>query len=146
MMKCAKGIGDRLAAKIEIETLPPTREFLRRKRLVEDRGELALIEDGMVIHHLGYFSLLTGKGFRGGHYHSRKTEHFYVVRGSLEVDLVDVETGESGSVTLEVGQKAVIRPGCAHRFRAAADAQVIEYYEGTYEPSDDIPYRFSAEA
>ncbi|MFO7784820.1 MAG: hypothetical protein ACQET7_08265 [Thermodesulfobacteriota bacterium] len=29
---------------IEIETLPLTREFLPRKRLVEERGELALIK------------------------------------------------------------------------------------------------------
>jgi len=131
-----------LQTKVRIESLPVTRAFLSQKRLVEDRGELALIEDGLTIHHLGYFSLVPGRGFRGGHSHGRKTEHFYVVSGVLLLDLVDVEKDLGVTVRLEVGHKVVIRPGCAHRFAAEETAQVIEYYEGTYEKDDDLPYGF----
>ncbi len=66
---------NRMTNKIEIEELPVTDRFLRRKRLIQDRGELALIEDGLTIRHLGFFSLEPGAGyFRGGHYHRKKTE------------------------------------------------------------------------
>ncbi len=126
--------------KIEIETLPLTREFLPRKRLVEERGELALIEDGMSINHLGYFTLVQGKGYRGGHFHRKKTEHFYVASGVLRVEFEDMETGRGGELILKEGQKAVIRPGCAHRFRAEKTARVIEYYEGVYDKDDDHPH------
>jgi len=129
-------------SKVGIETLPVTRAFLRRKRLIEDRGELALIEDGMCMHHLGYFSLIPGQGFRGGHFHERKTEHFYVIAGELRLEIQDMDTGQRTVVPLNEGQKAVIRPRCAHRFLALKPAQVIEYYEGVYDKEDDHPHRF----
>jgi mannose-6-phosphate isomerase-like protein (cupin superfamily) len=136
------GVMSALRAKVIIETLPVTRAFRRQKRLVEDRGELALIEDGLTIHHLGYFSLLPEKGFRGGHAHGRKTEHFYVVSGILLLELVDTDTGFGAEVRLKAGNKVVVRPGIAHRFAAEETAQVIEYYEGTYEKDDDLPFGF----
>mgnify|MGYP001447445651 CR=1 FL=1 len=129
-------------SKVEIETLPVTRAFLRRKRLVEERGELALIEDGMPIHHLGYFSLVPGQGFRGGHFHERKTEHFYIISGMLRLEVQDIDTGRRAVTHLKQGQKAVIHPQCAHRFFALETAQVIEYYEGVYDKEDDHPHRF----
>jgi mannose-6-phosphate isomerase-like protein (cupin superfamily) len=134
-----------LQGKVEIETLPVTRAFLPRKRLLEERGELALIEDGMTIHHLGYFSLVPGKGCRGGHFHEKKTEHFYVVSGTLRLEIADPVTGERAEAILREGQKAVVHPGCAHRFRAEKTARVIEYYEGRYDKGDDHPHDFDGE-
>jgi dTDP-4-dehydrorhamnose 3,5-epimerase-like enzyme len=126
---------------IEIEELPVTGEFRRQKRLVEERGELALIEDGRRFRHLGYFSLLRGRDFyRGGHYHRGKVEHFYLIRGRITVRLVDLETGKGGTVEVREGQRVTTHPGCAQRFEAAEDAHVIEYYDSLYEPEDDIPF------
>ena len=51
-----------LRAKVTIETLPVTRAFRRQKRLVQDRGELALIEDGLTIHTPGLLFAPSGKG------------------------------------------------------------------------------------
>ena len=136
--------GPRFGGRVEVETLPVTRDFLPRKRLLEERGELALIEDGMAIHHLGYFSLVRDKGCRGGHFHLKKTEHFYVVSGRLRLELADPETGEHAELTLGAGQRAVVHPGCAHRFRAEETAQVIEYYEGRYDRGDDHPHDFDS--
>ena len=31
----------------------------------------------------------------------------------------------------------------AHRFEALEDAQVIEYYAGTFDPDDDYPFTFT---
>jgi hypothetical protein len=127
--------------KISISALAVTQEFMRQRRLIQDRGELALIEDGMPIRHLGYFSLLPGSGFyRGGHYHLNKTEFFYIVAGRLRISLVDLDTGERSEVVLETGQRGMIGPRCAHRFQAELETQVIEYYDGVYDSADDHPF------
>jgi L-fuculose-phosphate aldolase len=138
--------GSLMPEKIEIEELPLTDRFLRRKRLVQERGELALIEDGPAIRHLGYFSLKKGEGyFRGGHAHEKKTERFYIISGSLRLQYVDLESGEKGEVPLHSGMRVAVHPRCAHRFRAREDAQVIEYYDSVYDPHDDQPYEFKLE-
>jgi dTDP-4-dehydrorhamnose 3,5-epimerase-like enzyme len=130
-----------MTQKIEIEELPVTGEFRRQRRLIEARGELALIEDGRSFRHLGYFSLRRGRNFyRGGHYHRSKVEHFYLIRGRITVRLVDLETGKRATVELREGQRVTIHPGCAHRFEATADAHVIEYYDSLYDPEDDIRF------
>ena len=130
-----------MTEKIQIEALPVTDEFVRQKRLIQDRGELALIEDGKLFQHLGYFSLKKGKGYyRGGHYHRKKVEHFYVVSGRILVRFVDLDSGERSQVFLEEGQRVTIYPNCAHRFEAEKEAQVIEYYNSIYDPEDDIHY------
>ena len=131
-----------MTEKVQVRDLPVTDQFLRQKRLIQDRGELALIEDGMGFRHLGYFSLKNGPGlFRGGHYHAKKTEHFYVITGKLCVQTVDLDTQEKEVVLLHPGQRVVISPRCAHRFTAEEDAQVIEYYDSEYDPDDDMAYR-----
>lgn len=129
--------------KITIEELPVTEGFLRQKRLVQDRGELALIEDGMTIRHLGYFSLKSGPGyFRGGHYHERKVERFYIISGRLRLSFVDLETNMRGDIEIGKGMRVAIHPDCAHVFSAIEDAGVIEYYESVYDPEDDLRYDF----
>jgi len=131
-----------MTEKIHIEDLPVSREFLRQRRIIEPRGELALIEDGLTFRHLGYFSLRKGEGlFRGGHYHLKKQEHFYVVSGKIRVHLFDLETRERSETTVKEGQRVTLFPNCAHRFQAEQDAQVIEYYDAIYDPEDDFPYR-----
>ena len=130
-----------MSKKIEINDLPVTDAFMRQKRMIQERGELALIEDGLTFQHLGYFSLKKGKGlYRGGHYHERKVERFYVISGRLRVRLVDLDMEEASDVRLEAGQRVIIHPRCAHRFEAEEDAQVIEYYDSRYDPDDDLPY------
>lgn len=130
-----------MTEKIHIEELPITDKFMRQKRLVQERGELALIEDGMSFQHLGYFSLKKGKGYyRGGHFHRHKVEHFYIISGRIRVQFVDLDTGKRSEVILSEGQRVTIYPNCAHRFEAEEEAQVIEYYDSIYDPEDDIPY------
>ena len=132
--------------KIEIEALPVTDRFLRQKRLIQERGELALIEDGLTIRHLGYFSLKKGTGYyRGGHSHEKKTERFYIISGSIRLQYVDLDSARSGDVQLSAGMRVLIHPRCAHRFQAMEDAQVIEYYDSAYDPLDDLPYVFTPE-
>ncbi|EPR41928.1 WxcM-like domain-containing protein [Desulfovibrio sp. X2] len=134
--------------KLTIVNLPVTGEFRPTKRAADDRGELHLIEDGASFGHLACFTLRPGPGrFRGGHSHRVRSEHLYVVSGSFEIECADLDTGERFALRLAPGDKAVIRPGLAHRLRAlgeagAGEATAVEYYEGAYDRDDDIPYAF----
>ena len=75
-----------LKDKIKVETLPITKEFFPVKRFIEDRGELVLLSDGEEIRHITFFSINPGPNFyRGGHYHKKKTESFYIVSGNYRV-------------------------------------------------------------
>ena len=130
-----------MAEKLIISRLPETEAFVPQKRLLQERGELALIEDGQRLDHLAYFSLLPGEGrFRGGHMHRVKTEHFYIIAGQGLLRTADPQSGETRETTLEPGMKVTVLPGLAHRFEALAPLQVIEYYAGVYDPADDVPY------
>jgi dTDP-4-dehydrorhamnose 3,5-epimerase-like enzyme len=128
--------------KVKIDELPISERFLQRKRLIQKRGELALIEDGEPFRHLAYFSLKKGKGYsRGGHYHLKKTECFYVIAGKLHLHLLDVDSGERMEIQLHEGQRVRIQPGIAHLFTAEVDAQVLEYYNGQYNQDDNWAFQ-----
>jgi hypothetical protein len=43
--------------KIQIQTLPITEKFMGQKRLIQDRDELALIEDGKSFQLLPYSNI-----------------------------------------------------------------------------------------
>ena len=130
-----------MISKIRISILPVTEEPIPRRRLVQERGELALLEDGACFRHLGYWSLHPDtEFFRGGHYHQNKTEEFYLVAGRLRANVVDLDTSERAEFLLEAGQRMTIEPRCAHRFQAEQEAQVIEYYDGVYDREDDHPF------
>lgn len=130
-----------LKDKFKIEILPVTKDFLREKRYIEERGEIALLADGEEIRHITFFTLNPGPNyFRGAHYHEKKTEKFYVVSGKLRISLVDMETKETDILELEAGQRVTIYPMCAHKFEAITPAQVIEYYSSAYDPEDDIRF------
>ena len=127
--------------KFLVETLPFTEAFLKEKRLIQKRGEIALIVDDKPFRHLTYFSLKRGDGlYRGGHYHQKKEELFYVISGTLQILLVDLDSQEKKTVQVQTGQRVTILPNCAHRFEATEDAQVIEFYDMAYDLEDDIAY------
>lgn len=127
--------------KIRIEKVPLTSEVLPVRRIVEPRGELALVEDGKPFMHLAYFSLNRGPGFfRGGHYHLGKLEYCYVIHGRLKITCVDLETGEKLVLEASAGDRITIHPGLAHRFDALEDTGVMEYFNSIHDPQDDHPH------
>lgn len=128
--------------KLVVEHSLVTMERLPFRRIIQDRGELALIEDGDVFNHLACFTLKPGPGlFRGGHVHQAKVEHFYVLSGEGLLTWADVAEGSRGSTILSAGDKVTILPGLAHRFEARQHLVVVEYYAGTHDPDDDIPFQ-----
>ncbi len=130
-----------MTGKILIETIPLTDEIMPIRRIIQPRGEVALIEDGREFRHLSYFSIKRGKGFfRGGHYHRRKVEHLYLIDGRVTLTFVDLDSGEGSQIELTAGHRVTIYPGCAHRIDAIEDARVIEYFNSVHDPSDDHPF------
>ena len=130
-----------LKDKFKIETFPITKDFLREKRYVEERGELVLLADGDEIRHITFFTLKPGETFfRGGHFHKKKTEKFYVVSGRLNILIVDVHTKEKDIIEIIAGQRVTIYPFCAHKFQAITESQVIEYYASAYDIDDDVRF------
>ena len=130
-----------LKDKFKIEIIPITKDFLREKRFIEERGELVLLADGDEIRHITFFTLNPGKDFfRGGHFHKKKTEKFYVVSGRLNILIVDVHTKEKDIIEIIAGQRVTIYPFCAHKFQAITESHVIEYYASAYDINDDIRF------
>jgi len=124
--------------KILVETIPVSSEQIPVRRIIQPRGELALIEDGRSFRHLAYFSIKKGEGFfRGGHFHLGKTEYLYLISGRISLKFVDLDTGESSAIELSPGSRVTIHPKCAHRFDALEEAHVIEYFDSLHDRKDD---------
>ena len=127
--------------KVIIERLPETKEGLRAKRWTEERGEFVQISYQEEIRHLVFFEIR--KGFsRGGHYHAKKEEIFYIISGKIKARLWDLDTQEREEHVFEKGDRVRIQPRCGHLFDALKDTVVVEYSPHVYEPEDSYVIDF----
>ena len=110
----------------------------------DERGMLVQIVDGAVFAHLVYldFRVTDPPAYRGGHYHEKKMEIFYVITGRIEVQLVDLDSGWKGEIIISPGDKLTLHPRLAHRLRALEYAQVIEVAQEPYNRNDVFPFNF----
>jgi len=127
--------------KVMVERLPETKEGLRAKRWTEERGIFVQISYREEIRHLALFEIR--KGFsRGGHYHAKKEEIFYIVSGKIKARLWDLDTQEKEEGVFEKGDRVRIQPRCGHLFDALKDTVVVEYSPHVYEPEDSYVIDF----
>ena len=127
--------------KVTVERLPETKEGLRAKRWTEERGIFVQISYREEIRHLALFEIK--KGFsRGGHYHAKKEEVFYIVSGKIKARLWDLDTQEKEDCVFEEGNRIRIQPRCGHLFDALKDTVVVEYSPQVYEPEDSYGIDF----
>ncbi len=130
-----------LAERVKIYSLPITGEYREERRIVEARGELAQIGGGQAFQYLVYWDIQPVAGaFRGQHYHLKKEESMYILRGSLRVFFEDIDTGEKEEHELEEGIKVVILPRLAHKFIPREFVQVIEFAPQPFDRTDAYPY------
>jgi dTDP-4-dehydrorhamnose 3,5-epimerase-like enzyme len=125
-----------------IEQLPETKEIDGAKRWDEERGEFVQISYQENIGHLAFFQIREGF-FRGSHYHEKKEEVFYVVRGRIRALFRDLSSGENEEHILTRGQKIRVQPRCAHVFHGLEDTLVIEYSPQFYDKTDNYPADFT---
>ncbi len=73
--------------------------------------------------------------FRGGHYHKRNREAFYIISGEIEIELKKGEQEEK--VRVGSGDFFILQPYAVHSFRFVADTLMIAMYDlGVEEPGD----------
>jgi len=123
--------------KVVIEKLPSQKEGPGAKRWVEERGEFVQIAYQEEIHHLALFEIR--RGFvRGNHYHQKKEEIFYIVRGKLKALFMDMDSLQRKEKILKKGDKIRIKPFCGHMFHGLEDTLVVEYSPQIYEIEDNV--------
>ena len=70
------------------------------------------------------------------HYHIKKHETFYVIEGSLKVDLLDTSNGKKETLILEEGETLEIKRGQPHQLIAHnGDVAFIEI--STFHENED---------
>lgn len=122
--------------KVIIEKLPNDKGVQGPKRWEEERGEFVQIAYQEEIRHLAFFEIRRGFS-RGNHYHRKKEEIFYVIKGKLRAILMDMENLQKEERALEKGDKIRIKPGCGHVFYGLEDTFVVEYSPQVYEDGDN---------
>ncbi len=83
----------------------------------------------------GFFRAAQGT-VRGGHYHERKEEVFYVVRGTIKAVFADLDGGGKETCLLEKGMKVRVGTRVGHRFEGIEDSLVVEYSPQYYDGTD----------
>jgi len=64
---------------------------------------------------------------RGNHYHTRKTEWFYVIKGTAKLVLKDIENGTSKELILSEKRSLIVKvpPKVAHGIKNIGDDEMI---------------------
>ena len=132
------------SSKVRLTSLPRQMEGDGARRIIDDRGELAILHPHGPVHNPIYFDIRQGEDlFRGGHYHLTKTENFYVIDGVCLIRLADLDTGERATLELHPGDFITISPRCAHRMDAVEFCRVIEFsLEDVEYARDTVPFDF----
>lgn len=123
--------------RVIIERLPENKDLAGAKRWVDEKGEFVQISWREDIGHLAFFELRKGQ-FRGGHYHERKEEVFYVVSGTIRAVFADPGSGGRETRILEKGMKVRVGTRVGHRFEGVEDSLVIEYSPQYYDKTDAL--------
>jgi D-glycero-D-manno-heptose 1,7-bisphosphate phosphatase len=105
----------------------------------DTRGEIAVLVDGEEFTHLKTLYIRQGE-VSGRHYHLRKTEQTYILRGRARIQACCLDTGARLEFVVNAGDRVITRPYCAHRWTMLEDTWVVEYYRGVYERDDAYPY------
>jgi len=75
------------------------------------------------------------------HYHAKKHETFYVLEGTLNVELIDTDTTEKKTLTLEVGDTYVIDRHKPHRLFPSDASNGVKFIEVSTLHEDSDSYR-----
>jgi mannose-6-phosphate isomerase-like protein (cupin superfamily) len=117
-----------------IEGNPPA-DAPRLKRLALAQGELAHFSDGEKIDYIAFVELRLG-GTRGNHYHQKKEEAVYVIRGEMVLFVQDIQTRERTSLTLQAGDLAVVPIRIAHAYQTTQPGDAVEFSKARFDAAD----------
>lgn len=104
-----------------VEFIKPEFEFS------DDRGSLyQLYSKGWNQVNVSYTK---GGVIRGGHYHKKNKEVFFVVSGECKIELEDVNNGEKKDFTVKDGDMFVLYPFAKHTFNYVKDTIMVAAYD-----------------
>ena len=127
-----------MTEKITVTPLPRSAQQKGPRRIIEQRGELAILHPSGAVYNPAYFDIQPGQdNIRGRHYHKSKAEIFYVIAGSCRLTYLNLETREKGSLEAYKGDMVTIMPRCAHQIEALEFCQVIEFSTQDVDYSED---------
>jgi mannose-6-phosphate isomerase-like protein (cupin superfamily) len=120
---------------------PPESPVTTGGRIFTPGGELTQILNGIDVRFVAYVEFAGNLGSpRGNHYHRRRREWLYIVRGRLQAHYEDVESRESMELVLETGDLVCVEPGCAHVYFPLEYTQAIECSSIDFDPQDTRPH------
>ena len=75
------------------------------------------------------------------HYHANKHETFYILKGKLELELIDTQSTQRTSIILEEGDTYVLERFLPHRLAPAPGEDSVEFIEISTFHEDSDSYR-----
>lgn len=69
------------------------------------------------------------------HFHVKKKETMFLIKGRIMIDMIEPATGEKYSVVLTPGDSVLIPPGQVHQIFSVMESDLIEF-STTHEDSD----------
>jgi dTDP-4-dehydrorhamnose 3,5-epimerase-like enzyme len=124
-------------------------KITKLERKVDERGfVLEVLRSEQVKAPFGQIFISTVKPgkVKGNHYHKRKKEWYFVVKGKVVVHFVDVATGEKKDVSLDEKNPELlwINPGVSHAItnEGKEEAVILAYISESFNPEDPDTFEF----
>ena len=140
-----KSIKSMLGVKVNITTLEIFRSQilcnnLGPQRLLLDKGELSQIYNAPEsVRSIAYLELIQNST-RGNHYHPKRSENLYIIRGVIELFVEDIITKENDTTIVCEGELLQIEPFIAHKITVLESGHAIEYSYEMYDNSGTVKY------
>jgi quercetin dioxygenase-like cupin family protein len=112
------------------------------KRLLLEKGELAQIYSSEEpIHFIAYLEFIEGVP-RGWHFHIKRLEYAYIIRGELRYYVKDIGTNVIEETIIKDGDFLIVHPGIAHSFMPIKSGHAIEFSSSLFDPDDTVAHTF----
>jgi dTDP-4-dehydrorhamnose 3,5-epimerase-like enzyme len=85
----------------------------------------------------------TAHQVRGRHYHKHTRELFFIVSGTINIEIVDVKTGRQSEFQACKGDIFIVEPYEFHTFHTLTDAQWINMLSMAMDPTEPDFHRMS---
>lgn len=92
----------------------------------DNRGILIEICREIIWRQLNFFTLKRGS-WRGGHYHKRTRELFFIIEGRCRIEIINIKTGRKYQFIAKEKDILLVEPYESHRVTAMEDSKVAAY-------------------
>ena len=112
--------------------------FLRNKAKTHEKkwGREVWLANNEAENYCGKILFINKGENTSMHYHVKKHETFYVIEGSLQVNLLDTSNGKKETLTLEEGETLEIKRGQPHQL-IAHNGHVAFIETSTFHKNED---------